>query len=471
MTTSRPATSGPLGALATDKSWFDVRRQWWLVLGCVVCGVSVSWIYTSRATPLYQSSAQVLLYGRSVPRPASSPAPSAGSDAVEALSQSAGLSRVKIRTYAELTMSNQVMVPVMKGARIEGTAEELRQQTQVVPDANSGTLTISVRDSDPSRAARAAAGIARTAIEVIGDLERQDGGETLVRGLTLRDAEVATQPFWPRLDLNLAVGLMAGLVVGVGLATMRDQLDTRIRGERQLFDAALTWPLACVPTASAGARGLHRTQALSRIALALGYGSPAGGPRILLLTAPRSDPEKTELARDLAALVSRMGMTVLLVDCDLRSSLLTRAEDRVDSAGLSEALAKLAPADSLIQGSVGGPDVLGAGRRSPNPTELLASRSMAELLAQWRSAYDLVLLDAAPALGVADAFTVISHCDGVLCVVRDGVTRRHDLAEAIRLLGGAHGRPVGLALIGRGSPRTGQSIDLTHPTARRRSRT
>lgn len=473
--TAHPGSPGSLVPSSADKSWFDVRRQWWVILSCIVFGVAASWAYTVQVTPLYQSSVRVLLYGKVVPRAVATPTPGASTlkpaedlYAAAALNQAAGLSRVKIRTYAELAISNQVIVPIMNDVGWDGGPDQFRGRTQVLADVNAGALTISVQDSDPHRAARAAAGVARATIQVVGDLERQGSGNALVHGMVLRDAEVATLPFWPRLDLNLAVGFMAGLVVGTGLATMRDQLDTRIRGERQLFDVALTWPLACVPTIARG-KEERRTQAVSRLAIALGYGSPQGGPRTLLLTSPRPDREKPLLARDLAGCLHRMDRKVLLVDCDLRSGHLTEAMGRRNDEGLSDSLAHLAPMESLIRASEVGADVLGAGRRPPNPVELLASRSMADLWARWSGMYDVVLLDCPPALEIADALTLVPRGDGVVCIVRDGMTRRHDLTEALRLLGGSRGRAPEVVLLGGVSARSGASIDVTLPTTRRRS--
>lgn len=470
------ATRDVPGVRTEDRTWFDVRRQWWVVLGCLMAGLISSWYYTQQATPQYQSSAQILLYGKVIPIPLSSASPSSSAgDALvaasrgAALNQAATLSKTKIQTYAQLGTSSQVLLPVMTAAGISGDVESLRSRVQILADGNSGTLTVMVQDQDATRASRAAAGIAERLPQVVATLETQADKKPPIGSLVLREATQPLLPYWPRLDLNLAVGLVAGLVVGIGLATIRDQLDTRVRRAQSLFESTLSWPLATVPTIGRR-RMVRRAEELSRLVVNLGYGSGAHGPQILLLTSPRPDRHRAELARDLAATVSRDDRRVLVVDCDLRSALLTSVVGNRDSPGLSDALAGLVDGRALVRSTDRGQNFLGAGRRPPNPVQLLASRSMAELLTSWAEEYDVVILDGAQALGIADVLALVPQCTAVLCVVRDAMSRRHQVAEMLSTVRTARGNVAGTVLISDKPSRAVGMVDVTRASGRQGAR-
>jgi polysaccharide biosynthesis transport protein len=116
--------------------------------------------------------------------------------------------------------------------------------------------------------------------------------------------------------------------------------------------------------------------------------------------------------------------------------------------GLSECLAGAAdPATTIVR--VGGApnlDVLPAGHRPPNPSELLDSDSMRSLLAKWSGQYDHIIIDTPPVLGFADAIAPASMVDAVLIVARAHQTTRQSLVRARDLLSRVHARVIGVVM-------------------------
>jgi capsular exopolysaccharide synthesis family protein len=417
---------------------------------CATVAVLWSWIYTTNATPQYRASAQLLFSSQPIDH-FDDATDDKAVDALGELTQGLAFSRDKVETYAQLVTSTQVLGPVMESLALPGTEDELRARVVAVATADTATLLVTVQDSNPQRAARTAAAIAQRLPEVVSRLESEAaGGKSPVRAILLREAAVPSLPFWPRADFNLAVGLVTGLVVGIGLATMRDQLDTRIRGEQQLFEVALASPLASVPRLPRGAAQdavlAGWEEAVTRLRVNLGVGAGPSSPRSLLVTSARPGDGKTDLAIALAQSCARGELRVLLVDCDLRSSALSVRAGMLHVAGVSEALIGLAPAAALVRSGSDGVQVVPAGRRPPNPAEVLGSRFMGELVAAWRNEYDLVVLDGTALVGIADALALVPHVDSVLCVVRDGVTRRSQLAEALALVTAVRGNLAGIVL-------------------------
>lgn len=454
------------GSAATPAGsrYFSPRRQWWVIALCLVGGLVPSWLYTVNATPRYQSSTQLLFHGRLVEDAlrAESSANVGKSDPVTGLTQAGALTQAKMPTYAQLVTSSQVLGPVIASANLRVTEHELRDRITVQTTVAANTMVVSIVDDDAAQAYRTVTGIAQTLPLVVGELENVNG-ESPVEILVLRPATQATLPSWPRLDLNLAVGLMAGLVVGIGLALVRDQLDSRIRGEQQVFEATGIGLLSAVPRAGRRVRDTQldqRAEALSRLRFNLGYGSRRGAPQVLLVASPRAHRGRIDLVPQLARSCGRAGMRVLVVDCDLRLGDLAGAQNLGTGPGVSDVLAGLADPAGATQRLQDSIDLVGAGHRPPNPSELLGSSNMVELIDVWREHYDVVILNGAPLLDTADSLALVPFVDGVICVVQDGVTRRNHLASALKMIATVQGHLCGIVLVDVAAPGADRRIDL-----------
>jgi len=157
---------------------------------------------------------------------------------------------------------------------------------------------------------------------------------------------------------------------------------------------------------------------------------------------------KTTAAINLALVMSMgVGRRVLLVDCDLRCPTIHESLGLRVGAGLGELLRGTAELDDALCSVEGASLTVLPVRALPlNPSELLASSTMRELIAKLSARFDTVLLDLPPTLGLPDAKIVSELCDGVLFVMRAGVTPREDVEASLEVLG--RSRVVGLVLNG-----------------------
>jgi capsular exopolysaccharide synthesis family protein len=135
------------------------------------------------------------------------------------------------------------------------------------------------------------------------------------------------------------------------------------------------------------------------------------------------------------------------VDADLRRPRLDEYMGVVGAVGLTDALVGRVPLDDVLQ-PWGEDDlrVLPSGPAPPNPSELLGSRQMRELLSDLEARADLVLFDAPPLLPVTDAAVLASMCSGVIVVVRAGKTRREQAARTAEILRGVDAQIYGAVL-------------------------
>ncbi|MCH2184735.1 CpsD/CapB family tyrosine-protein kinase [Myxococcota bacterium] len=166
------------------------------------------------------------------------------------------------------------------------------------------------------------------------------------------------------------------------------------------------------------------------------------------LTSANPDEGKSTASINLAAVTSMsVGRKVVLVDCDLRQPKIHRSLGIEPVAGLAEVLTGQASIeDAIVQADGVGLDVLGVRNTPSNPSELLASREMRQLVADLVERYDQVVLDTPACLGLPDAKTVTELADGVVLVVRADVTPREDVETVLEILD--RSRLLGMVLNG-----------------------
>ncbi|HEX5763370.1 MAG TPA: polysaccharide biosynthesis tyrosine autokinase [Solirubrobacterales bacterium] len=299
------------------------------------------------------------------------------------------------------------------------------------------------------------------------ELERQAEQLAVLATLQTGDAELVQRatpnstPVSPKPVRNTSLGLIVGLLLGLALAFLIDQFDTRMKDEDEV-EAAYGLPIL--------ARIAHsEKEASPGDASSIGLETPLGesfrmlhanlryfnvGRQLdsLLVTSTTPREGKTTVSWGLAVTEARSGKSVLLIESDLRQPTLFReGEDDRSSSGLSVVLAGIESLDDAMTevpaapGSPAKVHVLPAGPLPPNSAELLESEAMTQLLEEAQSRFDLVLIDTPPTL-VADAIPLMPQVSGVLVVARLGVSR-FDAAETLRdLLSHIGVSPLGVVL-------------------------
>jgi capsular exopolysaccharide synthesis family protein len=162
--------------------------------------------------------------------------------------------------------------------------------------------------------------------------------------------------------------------------------------------------------------------------------------RIVLVSSAVSGEGKTSIATNLAVAAARVGLRVVLVDADLRNPQVAERFGLGGAPGLSDALATGVPVSQhLMDVGVEGLRVLAGGTIPPNPAELLASPATRSILNELAASSDVVVVDTAPILAVADTLELVTPHSLVLMVARKGISRMHSLSASllrIRQVGG-----------------------------------
>jgi capsular exopolysaccharide synthesis family protein len=166
-------------------------------------------------------------------------------------------------------------------------------------------------------------------------------------------------------------------------------------------------------------------------------------PRLIVVTSSVPGEGKTGTAVNLALSLAEAGVSVCLVDADLRRPCVAPTFGLVRDAGLTTVLIGQARLADVMQQVAGGLSVLTSGAVPPNPTELLASARMTEVMRELADTYEVVIIDTAPLLPVADTVGLASLAQGTLLVVRAARTRRDQVRTAAESL-----ERVGVRLLG-----------------------
>lgn len=404
-----------------------LARRWRIVAIFVVLGVATSAVVTQQLTPTYRAEAQLFV------------AFAPNDDNAVSLSQGNLFAANRVQSYTDLIESPLVLQPVIDELGLDTTPEELAEELSAETPPDTVLIELTADDSSPQRAADIANAVAKYLTDVIEDLDRTGNEPSPVQVSVTRPATPPDEPEFPLPLLNIAIGLFAGLALGLGVATLRETLDTTIRDESDVEDATGLPTLAGVPTnPDIDSTPVHVHAAASpawsesyrKLRTNISHLDPDDPPRTLLITSALGGDGKTVTAANLAASLAQGGRRTILVEADLRRPTLGRLLGLVPDVGVTTVVAGKASRAEAIQESADF-HVLTSGPIPPNPSELLGSQAFRALLAGLREDYDSVVVDTPPLIAVTDAAVTAAAVDAVLIVCQARRTTRPDLRKAL----------------------------------------
>lgn len=430
-----------------------LRAHWRGVLALTVLGLVAAIAYNYTQPKIYAANAAAFV--------------STGtSDNAAVGSVGDTLAKSRAASYVELAKGRKVAQIVIDKLALGTTPDALIGQITVRQPPDTVTLQITARATSPTRAQQLADAWVQALSQAVEDIENptQKQGVETIKVLPVEAAALPTTPVSPRTQLNMLVGLIAGFILGMGYALVRNLLDRRLRDADQVERMFQTSVVGGVPDAKYfaheddergplavldGGSGSGRLVAESfrKMRTNLSYMDVDNPPRVIVVTSPRPNDGKSTVAANLAAAVAASGSATLLLDGDLRRPTVTTYMGAVAGSGLTDVLVGAAEPEDVIQNvsSLDHLKVMGAGQVPPNPSELLGSKAMNHLLQTLAENY-IVIVDAPPLLPVTDAAILTRHADGALIVIRAGKTPDYELGSALNNLNAVNGRTLGVVL-------------------------
>jgi polysaccharide biosynthesis transport protein len=294
-------------------------------------------------------------------------------------------------------------------------------------------------------------------------------------------ARVPTSPSEPNIPRNLSFALVLGVITGLGLAFLLENMDNTVRTPEQAQAISGLPSLGMIPLGSKsgnnGSTGKRLaltaskevvetvTQVRPQSQMAESYralrtslllsnlGAP---PKVIMVTSARPQEGKTTTSINTAIVLAQKGVRVLLIDADLRRPSVHKTLGMGPRSGLSNVLTGSATVQQTITISPILPNlfVMPAGTPPPNPAELLASAHMRDLILELRDQYDHIVIDTPPTLSVTDAVVLSPRADATILVIRSGQTTKQALRRSRDILMQVNAHVAGVLL---------NAVDLTSP--------
>ncbi len=273
----------------------------------------------------------------------------------------------------------------------------------------------------------------------------------------------------PNRNRILTLGIVAGLLAGLALAFLAEISDRTFRSPDDISEQLELPIVGHIPVIQSDVKPndsvsklsatlvaffqpkSRLTEAYRAIRTALYFSTRGEKHKVIQITSPNPGDGKTTLSTNLAICIAQSGKTVLLIDADFRRPRIHKMLGIENEIGMSSVIKGDAELLDAIQSTeVENLWSLPCGPRPDNPSELLTSHRLDELLAVLREKYDFVLLDTPPMLAVTDPGTVAPRVDGVLLTIRISKRTRKEALRATALLRSLGANMLGVVVNGVG---------------------
>ncbi|AKK30560.1 protein tyrosine kinase [Mycobacterium sp. EPa45] len=437
-----------------------LRTRWIAIcVPILLCGMgafAITWL----TTPLYLASATLLM-------------PASPEGASGTAGQDNRFEAERTASYAQLLRGTTVAQRTIDRLHLSMSPDDLL--TNVKVNVRPDTLLVDVEVLDPTPTQ--ARDIANTlSDEFVAAIHLLEPGNSAGSNVTIiQSASAPTHPVIPRIAENIATGLGVGLALGLALALLRNALDTAVKDRQTLESITGVGVFASIPIdkrrrqAAAISFETERSEsaeAYRKLRTNLQFLAIENPPRVITITSATPCEGKTTTAINLALVLAAAHYKVALIEADMRRPFVRRYLGLTGEAGLSTVLSGATTLKESLQTTrYPGLTVLTAGAVPPNPSELLGSSRMNDLLSELRVQFDYVVLDTPPLLAVTDPAIVAANTDGVLILTRFGHTKRDQLTHAISSL-----HEVGAPILGAIFTMTPPSSATTYNYPRNRTR-
>lgn len=420
-----------------------IRRGWVIVLAGLILGIAAGCAAAVIRTPTYQASSTAFVSTSSA-------------STLTDLNQGTTFTQQVVTSYATVATSPYVLDRVISQLGLKVTSTELATRVSASVPADTVTIVITANDPSPTTAARIANATVHVLASAVLALTPDTSGNTAaVRITQIAPAAAPLTAADPQIVRYVGLAGFAGLALAILVVYMRERLSSKVRDVDeiayatnlpvlgQLYYDETSVNVRAVTVTESGSVNSEAVRAL-RTNLHFVNVSPSTS---LVVTSALPSEGKSTVVANLAAALAESGEAVIVVDADLRRPTLDQYYGIDSSVGLTNVLIGEVDLNDAIQ--TWGPRelaVLPAGTVPPNPSELLQSTAMIDLMRELEATYSTILFDAPPLLPVTDAAVLGTRVSGVVLVAALNRVRPSELRHALDALEQVQVKILGLVV-------------------------
>lgn len=360
-----------------------------------------------------------------------------------------------VTTYINFLQTKVFYRQVIKESGLEYTMDELREMTVIQSVDNTEIFQISVTALNPQdsfKLVETMQDIAPVHIKSIKDTAEISVVDPVI---------VPEAPSSPNIFMNTALGGILGFLFSVLAFFLWEIIDVNVKNQDDLIKKYQIPILGSIPNFDVYDRKLNKlinklpshskdknktkverkintdtefyiTEAYKSLRTNLRFTLNPNKCKKIIICSPVPEDGKSTTSTNIGITIAQTGAKVLLMDCDLRKGRLHNFFNLKSSPGVSDVLSGMAAAKDVIWNtSYENLYVMSLGSLAPNPTELLASNCMEELLKELEVKYDYIIFDTPPVNVVSDSLSLVKLVDGVVIVVREGITSHPNIFKAV----------------------------------------
>jgi len=449
-----------------------VRNSIWTIVLTISVAVCIAVVLSSLQTPQYEASIRILIRQES--------------GIVDSPMNVGGL-RDLTATMAKAVATRPVAEETISRLDLNATPEQLLKNLWAYQEAGTQFVQVSYKDTDPVRARLVVTTVGEVFSEQVERMSKDSPSASAVTAALWERAAVPVEPASPNPLRNVAVALIVGAMLGMGLAFLRDYFDDSWRSTEEAEQVTGTPVFGVIPrdimppsrrqrrknkdskkAADDGARGSDvsftpqssvsptaegslseifghlitlsdpynpSAEAFRGLSVNLLYALADMPSKVVVFTSPDARQGKSFTCSNVGVVLAQMDKRTLIVDCDFRRPVQHEILSLPNAQGLADVLVgDHEPPEVWQELPAAGLWATSAGNLPPNPVRLLGSRRFAGFLLRARQEFDYVLIDAPPMQPVSDSMLLAPQGDGVLLVFDSQSTRKRIVRESVRSL-------------------------------------
>lgn len=426
-----------------------LRQRLWMVIACPIIAALAAGIVSFLLPPVYE--AHVSLYIKPA-QPISSTDPTTA----------ALTSDQVLRTYADWMTQRPILDSVDTQLGLRLRYEDLLKKITATPQPNTLLLDVAVQDTNATVARDIANQLVADFIDTVKQTQAsatQGANAQPVDNLVITAPAVTPdKPVSPNKTLNVAIAFAAGLLLALGLAFLLDYLDQSIKGDDDLIERLGLIPIghiAWVPVGKGKRSELvaldtqsPSSEAFKALRTGLLFSTIDQPLKGIVITSAEMGEGKSRTAANLAIALAQAGHKTLLIDADFRRPSQHRIFGKIRNIGLSNLIIQDATESEAITSVDAVPNMwlLPSGPPPPNPSELLGSARMLEVMAKLWHDFSYVIVDTPPVNAVTDAAILAASANATILVVEQGKTTFPALKHAKEMLERVKANTIGAVL-------------------------